>query len=80
MTEKMTSKEQQLRDIREDFNQEYISLQIVGRELTPDEKGLFDEKAKPLEAKWLADVEAAGIKDGPQVLDEFKRLRAEIIK
>ena len=34
----MTSKEQQLREIREEFNQEYIHLQIVGRELTQEER------------------------------------------
>ena len=38
MEQKSGSSEEKLRQIREEFHQEWIQLQIVGRGLTPDEQ------------------------------------------
>lgn len=44
--------------------------------LSAEENRLWEEKGIPLEKKWLADMETAGKKDAPNILDELKRIRA----
>jgi len=38
MEQKTGSSEEKLKQAREEFQQEWIQLQVVGRELTPDEQ------------------------------------------
>jgi hypothetical protein len=38
MEQKTESSEEKLREVREEFHQEWVHLQVVGRGLTPDEQ------------------------------------------
>ena len=38
MKQNTTSSEEKLRQVREEFHQEWVHLQVVGRELTADEQ------------------------------------------
>lgn len=38
MKQNTTSSEEKLRQVREEFHQEWVHLQVVGRELTTDEQ------------------------------------------
>lgn len=47
---------------------------------TKDEIELWEKGAEPMWDKWVTDNEAKGTKNARQILDEWKRLRAEAMK